>query len=216
MGILFDLDGTLLDTIDDIASVTNHALLKNGFAVVEKNKYAQMVGHGLKDLVRQALPADANAGDIENVYKSLIEEYLQKPVTDSKVYPGIPGLLDALSRKNIPMAILSNKMHEITTQIVSILFARWNFVAVFGSRTGIPRKPDPCAALEISQIMSVKPGEIFFIGDSEADMATAVAAGMRPVGVSWGYRSVEDIRKAGAEKIIHDPLELLNFLNLDR
>jgi phosphoglycolate phosphatase len=212
MGIIFDLDGTLLDTMEDIARATNFALFENGYPTHDKTKYTRMVGHGLKDLVSKALPENADENELNKVYKTLIMEYTTNPVQDTVAYPGIYDLLDRLAERNIPLAILSNKLHEITIQIVSILFNKFKFTAVFGSRAGIPKKPDPHSALEIAKIMSLNSREILFVGDSEADMKTALACNMRPIGVSWGYRSVNDIRNAGAATIINKPLELLNYL----
>ena len=212
MGIIFDLDGTLLDTIEDIARITNFALMHNGFPGHDKKSYARMVGYGLKNLVSQTLPETATETDIDNVFNTLIEEYTKNPVQNTIAYPGIFDLLDHLEKMNIPKAILSNKSHEITIQIVSIIFNKWKFAAVIGTRAGIPKKPDPYSALEISRIISSDPKDILFIGDSGTDVATALSCSMVPIGVSWGYRSVEDIRNAGAKTIINTPMELLQYL----
>ncbi|MDH4263468.1 MAG: HAD family hydrolase [Spirochaetia bacterium] len=212
MGIIFDLDGTLLNTIADIARVTNYALVKNGFPPHDVNSYASMVGHGLKDLVTQALPENTSQIANQNVYDTLIQEYMKNPVQDSILYPGITDLLENLAIKKIPMAVLSNKLHEITEKIVVNIFKDWGFVSVFGARNGIPKKPSPVTAIAISKTMSIQPENILFVGDSEADIITAKACGMRPIGVSWGYRSIEQLRKSGAEDIVNTPLELLNYL----
>ena len=212
MGIIFDLDGTLLDTIDDIAQVTNLALTKNGYPAHDKKKYSAMVGHGLKNLVSRVLPEKAGEREIEAVYTTLVSEYMKNPVQHSLPYPGIPELLDELAQRKIPVAILSNKLNEITQQIAQIIFDKWKFSAVFGSRENIPKKPDPYSALEICKIMNLEASDVFFVGDSETDMATAHACGMHPVGVSWGYRSIAQITKAGAEILLDTPMDMLKYL----
>lgn len=212
MGIIFDLDGTLLNTIEDIARVTNFALISNGFQPHDMESYSGMVGHGLKNLVTQALPDKTSDTEIEKVYNTLIEEYSQNPVKSTVIYPGIADLLNQIEARNIPMAILSNKLHEITVPIVSLLLNKWKFEAVFGSRKNIPKKPDPYTALEIAKTMSMPPESITVVGDSGTDIKTALACNMRPIGVSWGYRSVQDIRKAGAEIIIETPQDLVKYL----
>jgi phosphoglycolate phosphatase len=210
--IIFDLDGTLLNTIDDIAEATNFSLLKNGFKTHSPASYQEMVGLGLKNLIEQALD-DKNPDDIDRVFYDLIQYYMKNPVKKTFPYEGIVELLENLQNRNLLIAILSNKMHEITIQIVKMIFKQIQFNSVYGSRENVPKKPDPTSAFAISSELGVLPENILFVGDSSTDIKTAINAGMIPVGVSWGYRSVESIEKAGARFIIHQPGELLNYLD---
>ncbi|MDH4200152.1 MAG: HAD-IA family hydrolase, partial [Spirochaetia bacterium] len=166
------------------------------------------------NLVKNALPGSCNETEIDKVYKAVISEYRKTPVQKTSMYPEIPNLLNELTRLQIPMAILSNKLHEITIPIVSIILGKWKFEVVLGARNNIPKKPDPYSAIEIASTMNIPPSCCLFIGDSGTDVKTALACGMNPIGVSWGYRNIEDIKSAGADIIVHRPLEILNFIHI--
>lgn len=211
-GIIFDLDGTLVNTIADIARVTNFALEKNGFPAHEPKDYECMVGHGLRDLIERALPKDCTNSQKDSVYEVLIREYNEKPVESTLIYPGISGLLLQLNQNSVPFSILSNKLHDITLKIIPILFENIRFSTVLGSRNSVPKKPHPQAAFEISQKMGLSPENIYFVGDSETDIKTAQAAGMIPIGVSWGYRSVEQLRACGSKHIVDSADQILEIL----
>ena len=126
-------------------------------------------------------------------------------------YEGIPQLLDALSEKNIKLAILSNKNHQITLKVAGKYLNRWNFEAIFGERPDVPRKPDPASAFEIIDILKISPEEIIYLGDSGSDMETALGAGMFPVGALWGFRNADELFEHGAELVIQTPIELLKL-----
>jgi phosphoglycolate phosphatase len=211
--VLFDLDGTLLDTIEDLADSTNAVLKKSGYPEHSVEKYKQFVGNGIRMLVSRALPTEKREDDLIDAYTAaMCEEYSKRWHMKTKPYEGIPELLDSLSSRTIKMAILSNKADEFTQAIVKKFLANWTFQAVFGERPNLPKKPDPKGALEIAGLMKLSPKEILYLGDSGTDMETASAAGMFPVGASWGFRSTEELVGHGAQAVIKTPLELLELL----
>jgi phosphoglycolate phosphatase len=219
--IIFDLDGTLLDSLEGIAAAMNRLLERLGFPVHPLESYKYFVGTGINTLVRDALPegwsdrfsspADSDAA-LERLVKEYREIYEQTWRSLSKPYDGVPGLLDWLTRENIKMSILSNKSDDFTCRMVSELLPGWRFETVLGSRPGVPIKPDPFAALEIAGKMNIDPAGILFIGDSGVDMQTGVNAGMHPVGVLWGFRGEEELRQSGARRLIKHPHELQGII----
>lgn len=210
--IIFDLDGTLLNTIEDIAAATNHALKKNGYPEHPPESYQKMVGHGLKNLIEQALPKGSDENHIKPVFDDLIAYYMKHPVVKTYAYDGIFKLIEQIELMGIPMSILSNKMHEITVQIVSIIFKNQKFVSVYGSRDSVPKKPDPTSALGICGEMKTLPENTLFIGDSGTDIKTAKNAGMPIVAVTWGFRPKESLIEAGAVNFADKPEDLLRFI----
>ncbi len=211
--VIFDLDGTLVDSLVDIANAMNRTLMRFNYPTYDYDAYKYFVGNGLKTLVYQCLPD--NKKEEEHVIECLgimMEEY-RKTVTEKTVpYPGIPELLDELSKLNIKMAILSNKADELTQKICSRLLNQWHFEIIMGASELFPRKPDPASALYIAETMDVIPKNITYIGDTNVDMKTANAAGMFAVGVTWGFRTREELEENGAKLIINHPTELLNYL----
>ena len=211
--VLFDLDGTLVDTLRDLADSTNYVLAQAGFPQHEVEAYRYFVGAGRRVLASRALPEehrdeqtiDRTSSEIERVYSRRWTEH-------TAPYPGIPELLDALTDRGIRMAILSNKPQRPAEVMVSRLLPRWHFGAVEGERPGIPLKPDPSGALEIARRMKLKPVEFLYLGDSATDMQTAVAANMYPVGALWGFRTAEELRAGGTEVLIQIPTDLLPLL----
>lgn len=212
-GIIFDLDGTLLNTLDDIGSCANHVLKKRGFPVHEIGEYRYFIGDGAAMLMQRALPENNRDPDMVAACVQEFNAVYQKN-GDSKtvLYPGIPELLDELTEMKTKKAILSNKPHELTLRSVQNLLARWRFNLVFGQRDHVPRKPDPAGALEIAAHLDIVPSEILYLGDSSVDMKTAVSAGMFPVGVLWGYREKDELRENGAGKFVNHPYEILDLL----
>ena len=211
--ICFDLDGTLLDSLADLANCTNKILLKRGFPEHPEALYRYFVGEGAKMLMTRVLPEEVRS-------KSLIEECQQdfeatyRECWDEQTVPyeNIPELLNALQRRKLKLTVLSNKPHEFTLLAVNKLLPSWYFEMILGQREGVPRKPDPAGMLEICEKMKIPPGSFIYLGDTATDMKTSVAAGCFSVGVLWGFRSEEELRDNGANAIVKDPLDLLEML----
>lgn len=211
--IIFDLDGTLLDTIDDLANSANSVLEKSGFPAHNAEEYKYFVGTGFYNLIRLALPENSREDAIiKKLVEMLKQEYNRRWDECTLPYDGIPELLDELTGRNIKMAVLSNKMDGFTKKIIAKLLPKWHFEAVFGERPNIPKKPDPLAALQIADMLDIPPDEFILIGDSSYDMRTANAAGMLAVGALWGFRKADELKAAGADVLIEHPLDLLKSL----
>lgn len=211
--VLFDLDGTLLNTIEDLADSTNAALSKFGYPTHGIESYKYFVGTGARNLVKKALPLNVQKDDeiVDRCLTEMRKQYSERWSDKTHPYDGVPELLDTLASKKIKMAILSNKPDEFTKLVVSKLLSKWNFEEVWGERKGVPRKPDPKAALEIVKLLGLSPEDFVYLGDSDTDMETANSAGMYAVGAAWGFRTTEELLEAGAKKIIYKPTELLEL-----
>ncbi len=211
--VLFDLDGTLLDTLQDIADSMNEALKAHGLPGYPAESYKKFVGGGLELLVRRVLPEGA---DVDTLFPILIEnmerEYSRRWSSHTGLYPGIRRMLDGLTEKGLRLSILSNKPDEFTQAICAHYLNEWRFDIIKGAGNELPRKPDPAAALWIADRMSINPEEFTYLGDSSTDMKTAVAAGMRPVGALWGFREADELVESGAELLIARPEDLLEAL----
>lgn len=217
LAAIFDLDGTLLDTLEDLADSVNAVLGQLGFPGHPLQSFKYFVGDGVENLLRRALPAErCDAATVGQAVALMRAEYGRRWADKTRPYPGIPGLLDALTARGTPMAVLSNKPDEFTRLCVGRLLPRWQFATVVGARPGQPRKPDPTAALEIARQLQVAPSQILYLGDTNTDMRTAVAAGVFPVGVLWGFRTAEELTASGAKVLIAKPEELLGNGILDR
>ena len=211
--VVFDLDGTLLDTLDDLADSMNHVLESNGFPIHDIDEYRYFVGNGLRNLATKALPPEhRNTETIDSAFNNMLKEYHKRWADKTIPYTGIPELLDQLTAKGIKLAILSNKEHGLTLKVVEKFLSKWKFEAVFGERIGIPRKPDPAAALEIIKILNIPAHDIIYLGDSGTDMQTATNSGMYAVGALWGFREAEELINSGAKRVIDTPGELLSEL----
>ncbi len=212
--VVFDLDGTLLDTLEDLAESLNAALEEAGYPPHPVSAYRYFVGDGARRLVERAFPADRLPGEAEadHVYQNYLRHYGERWDRKSKPYPGIPELLDQLRDLGIPLAVCSNKPDAFTRLCVERLLPPQRFAAVIGQREGVPRKPDPAAALQAARLMGVNPAACLFLGDSGVDMETASRAGMTPVGVLWGFRAAEELIGAGARSLLATPAELETLL----
>jgi phosphoglycolate phosphatase len=209
--VLFDMDGTLLYTLDDIALAGNRALAAQGFPKHPVADYRMFIGSGARNLIIRALPESVrnDVGMVDTCLKHFLEDYGLNWNVRTRPYPGMDLLLDGLTARKKAMAILTNKPHEAALKCAGELLGRWTFAEVLGQRPGRPIKPDPAGALEIAGNMGISPSEILYLGDSAVDMHTAVAAGMLPVGVLWGYRDREELVSAGARAVIARPEDLL-------
>ncbi len=208
---LFDLDGTLVDSLHDMGVAMNHALAHHGLPVHPLSDYRFFVGEGTRVLVRKAVPADQQAmhEEVLALYRVRYEECM---LDTTRPFPGIPELLTRLAGEGMRMAVLSNKPDAATRRLVEHLLPGVPFRAVYGERVGVPRKPDPTAALGLARELGVEPGECAFIGDTAIDMGTAGAAGMYGVGVTWGFRDEEELVSHGAKVLARTTDELLHAL----
>jgi phosphoglycolate phosphatase len=212
--LLFDLDGTLLDTLQDIADSVNSALAYFGFPQHELDAYRYFVGDGGEMLAIRALPEDRrDQMTVGKVVARIDEAYSLRWANNTRPFQGIPELLDALTNIGIRMAILSNKGQSFAELTVSTLLPNWHFDLVVGAQPSIPRKPDPTTALQIAKQMSLIPTEFLYIGDSAVDMKTAVAANMYPIGALWGYRTADELLTGGARALVEKPTHVLSLLN---
>jgi len=207
--VIFDLDGTLANTLEDIAANMNSILVQKGFPTHEYEAYRFYVGNGLLNLITRCLPESARTNDIINTcYEQMITDYSLNYINKTRLYDGIPELLDYLTALGIKLAVLSNKADSITQKICAELLSNWKFDVIIGADDRFPRKPDPTSALFIAKELGVNPSDICYLGDSDVDMKTAIAAGFYPVGALWGFRSKEELIENGAKKVIGKPEEL--------
>ena len=192
--VLFDLDGTLLDTLDDLSEAVNHALAKRGFPNHSRDEYMKMVGHGVRNLVKQALPSELQEDDVlvDAALADFKEYYTAHIDIHTHPYPGMRELVEELHRNGVFLAIASNKFQEGTEYLVRKFFPGIPFVAVMGNRPGFPLKPDPEIVGEVLRKAGVKPEEAILVGDSPTDMKTAANGGIDAIAVSWGYRPMKE------------------------
>lgn len=211
--IIFDLDGTLLDTLDDLADSMNRVLARNGFAGHPVEKYRYFVGDGIENLVRRALPEKSCDNKlITGLVGEMREEYASHWQDKSRPYDGICDLLTALARRNISMNILSNKADAMTQIVVATFFPKYNFDIVAGAKEDIPIKPDPAGALAIADTLGLPGKDILYLGDTATDMKTAVSAGMTPLGALWGFRTADELKENGAQALLSRPEEVLRHI----
>lgn len=210
--VIFDMDGTLLDTLEEIADAMNAALASLGYPPHDYPAYRAYVGNGMDVLARRALPeSDCDDATVASCLEAMRAIYGEHYAYQSRPYPGIPPLLDELTRRGISLNILSNKPDDFTRQMTTKLLSQWRFDLVRGIIPGRPRKPDPAPALAIAAALGIEPGRIVFMGDSSIDMHTANSAGMFPVGVLWGFRTKAELIESGAKLLIEQPDQLLKL-----
>lgn len=211
--IIFDLDGTLLNTIDDIADAINLVLARRGFPTHDVDTYKRIVGAGIEDLIGRVLPEKHRDEDtIATCMMDAYAEYRGRGYVKTKPYEGIVELLDELVRRGIKIAVLSNKPHESAVRQIAQYFPSHSFVRVEGAMPDRALKPLPDVAHNILNDMKAQPSECLMVGDVEMDILTAINAGMYPVGVSWGFRTAAELEAAGAKVIINHPMEIIDLL----
>ena len=211
--IIIDLDGTLLNTLADIAESVNRMLTEYHFPVHPIEAYKFFIGNGWKILVTRALPEDRRSEQIiaECVTRSR-NVYRDNWNRQTRLYEGIPELLDNLAKRRFPLAVLSNKPHDFMLKCVDWYLNKWKFNALIGQSDDFPLKPDPASALEVSRQIDLPPSAFLFIGDSADDVKTAEAAGMHSVGVTWGFRGKKELVEAGCRTLVDHPLDILSLL----
>ena len=209
--VIFDLDGTLVDSLADLSDSVNLMLESYGFPTHEMEQYRYFVGNGSKKLMERTLPRDkaASAEFVEEALAKYKAIYKERLLEKTRPYNGVRELLEELKSRGIPLGVCTNKHNDAALTIVKILFAPGTFEEVLGDRPGFPKKPNPATPLEIASHLGVKPDEVAYLGVTSVDMETAVHAGFLPVGVLWGFRPEEELVKSGAKVLLKAPLELL-------
>ncbi len=212
--VIFDLDGTLLDTLEDLADSLNRVLQHKGFPTHPTEAFRYFVGNGAAMLVSRALPPERRDDELTaDCLEAFRKEYNCNWNVKTKPYNGVSELLDALTAKNIEMAVLTNKPQHFAELCIQEFLSVWKFAMILGQRDGVPMKPDPAGPQEIVKYLDIPPQEFLYLGDSDVDMRTAVHANMFPVGAMWGFRSERELRESGAVEVISRPTELLKFVN---
>jgi phosphoglycolate phosphatase len=210
---IFDLDGTLLDTLQDIADSVNRVLRQQGFFEHELSAFKIFVGDGAEALIRRALPeTERSKKAIDTCLAAYLKDYGANWDKKTKPYEGIPEMLDALKRAGMKMAVLSNKPHVFTEKCVKRFLAEWPFIKVMGFGSRFPKKPDPAGALAIADCMKENPNRILYMGDTATDMKTALAANMFPVGAGWGFRPESELLKNGCRYLARHPLDIVDLI----
>lgn len=209
--VIFDLDGTLANTLNDIARLMNRMLREHGWPEHSVDAYRRFVGDGVVKLAERAMPdgEKAHAEELVAEYMPVLE---REGTQQTKLYDGIGDMLDALTERRIKRGVLSNKPDAATKQAVKDLLGRWTFDAVRGHVDGEKPKPDPAAARAMIQQLGVRAEQVLYVGDSDVDMKLANNAGFTAVGAGWGFRGEPELRASGAAHVIHEPTELLKLL----
>lgn len=211
--VIFDLDGTLINSIGDLCVSVNQALEKCGFATHPEDAYRYMVGDGVMKLFERALPEEARTEEnILRIRDLFIPFYEVHNADRSHPYEGIPELLDELQKRGVKMAVASNKYHSATLKLISHFFPNIHFELVLGNREGVPRKPDPQIVMEILEYTEVGKNDVLYVGDTNVDMQTAKSAEVDCLGVSWGFRPKVELAAHNPLAIIDNPSELLGYL----
>ena len=210
--IIFDLDGTLLDTLDGLADTSNKVLQQYNFPEHSSDDYKLFIGNGLRQLIKRAAPHGISTHIIDECCELFKEFYAADWKTKCCPYDGINAMLASLQNQGIPLAILSNKPHQFTKLFVKEFFPEGTFEHVYGQRDGFDKKPEPGVAIEIAKMIEMNTRSILFIGDSGVDVQTGKNAGMKTAGVSWGFRPVEELAENQPDLILNHPLELLDHV----
>lgn len=211
--IIFDLDGTLIDTLADLAAATNQVLARYGWPPHEQEAYRYLVGEGMVKLAAKAMPEMVRQPElIQEVAAALRQEYQERCLEQSRPYPGVAAMLATLQRHSCRLAVLSNKPQEQASFLLTHFFPDISFQEIWGARAGWPLKPEPTAALALAAALETPPGRCFLVGDSGVDMLTAQQAGMIPVGVLWGFRSAAELERAGALALVAFPAEIVELV----
>jgi len=210
--VIFDLDGTLLNTLEDIGNALNRVLSNRGYPIHPIDRYRSFVGDGWEMLVRRALPESASTRDrVAACVEESTVEYGKTWDATTSPYTGIPELLNHLTHEGVQLAVLSNKPQVFTRQYVDKLLAAWTFEKVIGVSSRFPKKPDPTGALSIVADLNLDKKNCLYVGDSGVDMQTAAAAGIFSVGVAWGFRAVSELMENGCRFLARHPLDVLSL-----
>ena len=210
--VLFDLDGTLLNTIEDLSDAVNYMLNQFGYKTFSVEEYKYKVGNGMPKLMERSLPEDKRTPqDIKEALDVFMPYYSEHKMDKTAAYEGIIDLLKSLKEKGIKTAIVTNKAHKAACDLAKEVFSGL-FDTVCGQKDGVPTKPDPASVYTTIQQLGVNAKECLFVGDSGVDMQTAKNSGIKAVGVLWGFRKADELVSNGADEIINTPSELLKFI----
>jgi len=209
--VMFDLDGTLADTLADITNVGNYMLEKFDLPPMQEDRYRYLAGLGMHYLVSEAL-GDGNQHLVDQGVELAKAYQMEHGIDLAGPYPGVPQLLDQLIERKLKLAVLSNKQHPATQLVMQKLFSKWSFDAIWGVRPEYEPKPDPSSAKAMASELGIAPKNWLYLGDTDVDMQTATGAGFCAVGVLWGFRDESELRDNGAQHIIKHPSELLDLL----
>jgi phosphoglycolate phosphatase len=211
--LIFDLDGTLLDTLGDIGDAMNASLVAHGWAPHSPEAYRRMVGDGAQMLAARAVPAwhQGDAVAVDSVYRVYLEAYGRHWANTSRAYEGIPTVLDACVAQGIKIAVYSNKADHFAQQVTRHLLPGWPWEVIRGQVAAVPRKPAPDGAVLVAQALGVAPSRCWFLGDSGVDIECAVGAGMRALGALWGFRSRAELEEAGADALLACPVDVVGL-----
>jgi phosphoglycolate phosphatase len=211
--LIFDLDGTLVDSLPGIAASLNRTLTAHGLPGHSHAAIGSFVGNGLRTLVQRAAGASADAASIDSLVALFKKDYELSWSEGTRAYPGIHYMLEWLRKDGFQMAVLSNKIHDFTLTMTRSVFPNIHFVAILGQRDGFPHKPDPAGALQIANAFGTAPANCVMIGDSMVDLQTAANAGMQAIAVAWGYSNRARLLAAGATRVIENPSDLAALLS---
>jgi len=212
--VLFDLDGTLIDSLADIALAANRTMEMHGFPTHPIDAYKHMIGDGLRKLILRALPPDRHTDSalVDQCIAAYASDYSQHWNIQTQLYPGIPAMFDGLAARGIRLAVLSNKPDTFTQMCARHFLNKWQLDATVGAGPLFPNKPDPSSALDIARRLSLSPQQFLYLGDMPVDMQTARNAAMTGVGATWGFRTAAELREGGAQHIVDHPSGLLELL----
>ncbi|MDO5125502.1 MAG: HAD family hydrolase [Ruminococcus sp.] len=211
---VFDLDGTIVNSIYDLADAVNDGLIRMGLPVHDLDEYYRFVGNGTLKLCERALPENNRSDDeVKTLHNIFAENYRQCCLNKTRPYDGITDMLRVLKNLGIKLAVGTNKTDSFAKHIVSTIFGEDMFDAVLGKRDGIPGKPDPQIIFDITALLDVDNSEVIFVGDSDVDVRTAHNAGVRCIGCEWGFRGLSELKNAGADFIALSPDDIISFIS---
>lgn len=212
--LVFDMDGTLINTLEDLADSTNFALKQHSYPINPTDDYRFFVGSGARNLIKRALPSSDHAEDIiDEVLETYKKHYATNWRNKSRLYAGIGDALNQAVDQKLKLAVLTNKPQEFADQCAAHFLSDWPWEKVQGQVDGVPHKPDTAMPTLVNKALDVQPNEVLYFGDSDVDMQTAKNIGYKAIGVTWGFRPERELRKAGAEFIIHEPAEILGLID---
>ena len=213
-GLIFDLDGTLLHTLDDLADAGNNVLATLGYPIQDAELFRISLGNGLRNLMKNVLPPEVSEEEVDKAYQGMVQMYAQNYMNKTKAYPGIQEMIEQLAKRGYLMAVVSNKKDEFTKELVKVNFPDVLFVDVIGDQVGVQRKPDPSLARVVSDKMMLPTNQIAMIGDSEVDIMWAKNANMYSFAVTWGYRTEEELKPVHPNVFVTSPQEVVMKLDM--